>query len=106
MFNLIPVYPLDGGKVIKGIFKNKKHFKVFNCVIKSLLIAMFTGLFICSCFNEVNFFYMIMALFFLTLTEIKTPTLTVFKFNKKTKTEKIVMLKISSNETLFSLLKK
>ena len=41
VFNLIPVYPLDGGKVVKGLFTNKKHFKVFNRSSKWIFIALF-----------------------------------------------------------------
>jgi len=105
VFNLIPVYPLDGGKVIKGLFTNKKHFKVFNRVSKWLLITLFAMLFICSIFNVVNYFYLIMALFFITLKDNQQPTFSVFKFKNKSRIEKIIMLKISPTETLFNLLK-
>lgn len=105
VFNIIPVYPLDGGKVIKGMFKNKKHFKVFNMTIKCLCIAIFAGLFIYSLFNIINYFYLIMIFFFLTLKDNHKPTLSVFKFGNKRKIEKIIMLKIRPTETLFSLLK-
>lgn len=105
VFNLLPIYPLDGGKVVKGIFKNKKHFKVFNRVVKWLFIALFAGLFIYSCFNAINYFYLIMVIFFITLKDNHQPTLSVFKFKNKCKIEKIIMLKIKPTETLFSLLK-
>lgn len=105
VFNLLPVYPLDGGKVISSLFKNKKHFKVFNNVAKYILVALFASLFIYSCFNIINYFYLIMAIFFLTLTDNKTPTLSVLKFRNKNKIEKIIMLKINPTETLFAMLK-
>ena len=105
VFNLIPVYPLDGGKVIKGLFTNKKYFKVFNRVSKWLLIILFAMLFICSIFNVVNYFYLIMALFFISLKDNQQPTLSVFKFKNKKQIEKIIMLKIKPTETLFNLLK-
>ena len=105
LFNLLPVYPLDGGKVVKSIFKNKKHFTVFNNVVKWLLIVISSSLFIYSLFNSVNFFYLIITLFFITLKDNKQPTLSIFKFGNKTKIEKIIMLKIKPTETLFSLLK-
>jgi len=105
LFNLMPVYPLDGGKVVKGMFKNKKHFKVFNRVSKWLFVALFAGLFIYSLFNIINYFYLIMALFFITLKDNQQPTLSVFKFKNKRNIEKIIMLKIKPTETLFNLLK-
>lgn len=105
VFNLLPVYPLDGGKVINGMFKNKKHFKLFNNVAKYTLFALFASLFIYSCFNLINYFYLIMALFFLTLTDYNAPTMSVFKFDKHKKIEKVILLKAKPTETLFTLLK-
>ena len=105
VFNLLPIYPLDGGKVVQGIFKNKKHFKVFNSIVKWLFVTLFVSLFIWSIFNVVNYFYLIMALFFITLKDNHQPTLSVFKFKSKNKIEKIIMLKIKPTETLFNLLK-
>ena len=68
VFNLIPVYPLDGGKVVKSMFKNQKSFNIFNKITKSILIVLFASLFIYSCFNTINYFYLIMLVFFLTST--------------------------------------
>ena len=105
VFNLLPVYPLDGGKIINGLFKNNKRFKILNIVTKLLFIALFAGLFIYSCFNVINYFYLIMAIFFITLKDNHQPTISVFKFGRKSRIERIIMLKIQPTETLFSLLK-
>ena len=105
IFNLIPIYPLDGGKIFGSLFKNRKHYLVFNNVVKYLLVTIFAGLFIISCFNTINFIYLIICLFFISLKNDKTTTVSLFKFSKKNKINKVVMLKIDKNITLFNLLK-
>ena len=37
IFNLLPVYPLDGGKIFRGLIKSDKTYKVLDCVIRYFL---------------------------------------------------------------------
>lgn len=63
LFNLLPIYPLDGSRVVLGFCKNKLK------AIKGLQIAgvvvsiAFLGLFIASFFFGLNFTYGIIAVF-------------------------------------------
>lgn len=106
VFNLIPIYPLDGGKIVHSMFKNKKHFNVFNNILRFSLIGLFIILFICSVFTVTNYFYLIWVIFFIALKEDKKPSFSIFKHNKKRRIEKVVLLKVNSNLTLFELIKK
>lgn len=62
-FNLLPVYPLDGSRVMVGVMKNKlkalRILRVFGVVVS----LVFLGLFVWSCFYTVNFSFVVIALF-------------------------------------------
>lgn len=105
VFNLIPVYPLDGGKIFKNFFKNDKKYKNFNFFVKIFVSLLFFTLFVFSLSNKINIFYLIMSLFFITLKDEFKPTFSIFKYSKKREIEKVVIIKISSNKTLFELIK-
>ena len=105
VFNLIPVYPLDGGKIFGALFKTEKKRKIFNGVIKYSIATIFAILFIFSLNGRINIFYLIMSVFFFTLKDTGKPTFSIFKFSKKRKIEKVVIIKISPNNTLFELIK-
>ncbi len=103
-FNLIPVYPLDGGKIFKSIFKTNKAYKTSDIIVRSLLATTFAVLFICSLFAQINWFYLLFAVFF-ALSK-PSPTLNFNLLKPKTnKYQKIVLLKVDGCENLFSLIK-
>jgi len=106
LFNLIPIYPLDGGKVFASLIKNKKHYLIFNSVLKYALFIVFLVMFVISLFSVTNYFYLIFSIFFLTInTKRKTQTLSVFKMCKKKKLESVKLYKILESESLYNLLK-
>ncbi len=65
LFNLLPVYPLDGSRVILGFAKNKikavKWLKLGGVIISFI----FLGLFIASAFSKINYTFGLSALFLL-----------------------------------------
>lgn len=116
-FNLLPVYPLDGGKIFKSIFKTNKSYKLADIFVRAALTILFASLFICSIVNAVgqsltqnviasiNWFYLLFALFFASSKPKTKPNFSLFKTKHCNKYEKIEMLKVDANENLFSLLK-
>lgn len=105
IFNLLPVYPLDGGKIFRGIIKSDKVYKILNYLIRILLAFVFIFAFVLSCYNGVNFLLLVLAMFFLTSKSEKTPTMSIFKYRKNKHFDKVIILKVDENETLFSLIK-
>lgn len=105
VFNLLPVYPLDGGKIFKTLFSNNKKYKILDLCVRLILIGVSLILFLISLSLKPNLFFILLVIFFLIPIK-QDPTLTLFKTKKDKKFEKIVLLKASEEETLFMLLKK
>ena len=106
-FNLLPVYPLDGGKIFKNIFKSNKAYKIADLVVRCVLSATFAVLFICSIWHNINLFYLLFALFFILSKPNLKPNLSLFKAKtKQNKYEKVALVKVDGSINLFDLLKK
>ncbi len=105
LFNLLPVYPLDGGKIFYSLIKNKKTLKKIDLIVRLTLCGLFLVMFICSFRVKVNFFFLLFSLFFLVSKTKQSPTFSIFKY-KNQQVEKVVMLKVSETDNLFSLIKK
>lgn len=106
MFNLLPIYPLDGGKVFKGIIRNDKGYKIFDRVVRIVFICLFALLFIFSCKHSPNWFCLVFIVFLFSSIQKSAPTLSIFKNLTRKHFEKVVMLKVDENESLFALIKK
>lgn len=76
LFNLMPIYPLDGGRILKYIlhikYGNKNSKKYINEISN---ISMFFLTFICSIailyFKNIAYFLICIALWFITISENK-----------------------------------
>ena len=105
IFNLLPVYPLDGGKIFSGLIKSDKVYKILDTTIRYLLASLFICAFIISCFNKPNLLMLIMSIFFIISKGKQTPTMTIFKYRQNKHFDKVVILKVDKEETLFNLIK-
>ncbi len=63
IFNLLPIFPLDGSKVVLGFAKNRikavKGMRIAGVVVSIIMLALF----VVSCFFKINFSLGIMAVF-------------------------------------------
>ncbi len=105
IFNLLPVYPLDGGKIFRGMVKNDKTYKILDRVIRYSLAGLFMCAFVVSCFKIPNFLMLILSIFFLTNKVKYIPTVSIFKYRQNKHFDKVVILKVEETETLFNLIK-
>ncbi|MBR6778881.1 MAG: site-2 protease family protein [Clostridia bacterium] len=105
LFNLLPIYPLDGGKIFQSIVRNEKTHLILDKVVRVSLFILSIALFVWSCSNSPNFILLAVGVFFIMSEKRKTPTFSLFKHRKNKDFQRVTILKISGNETLFQLLK-
>ncbi|MBR1988272.1 MAG: site-2 protease family protein [Clostridia bacterium] len=104
IFNLLPIYPLDGGKIFYNLFSNKKHHKFISLSIRIILT------FVSLCFAIINPFnnrllFLLIAFFFATSNKKPIPSFVFLKQTKNLPFQKIELIKIDDNMNLYSLIK-
>lgn len=102
IFNLIPIYPLDGGRVVVALISSKvrrrKIIKINNiiCFLLGVLFLIFFGV---SIFYSLNISYLFMGLF-LALNSIASDVGEYFEranaFSKNSNTREIKVFKLSN----------
>ena len=105
LFNLLPIYPLDGGKLFRSMIKSDKAYMRLDIAVRLVFATVFLGLFIYSCFNTINYFYLLMSIFFITSKRKQTPTFSLFKFNTSHSFEKVNLIKVGEGDNLFKMIK-
>lgn len=105
LFNLLPLYPLDGGKIFKSMISNDKLYFRLDVAFRVMLSLIFLVLFIISVFNIINWFYLLMTIFFATSFQKKVPTFSIFKHTREKYFQKVVLIKVSIDDDLYSLIK-
>lgn len=104
LFNLLPIWPLDGGKIFAGFFKKEKTFKIVDLILRICFALLFFVLFIISLFNDINYFLLLFSLFFVVGKNKKSPTFSLFKY-KNSMVEKVEIFKVDSKLTIYNLIK-
>ena len=67
IINLLPVYPLDGGRILNGVLKNEFCTETRGCILKTVSAAVTIAVFVSGCFllykTGVNFSVLLASLF-------------------------------------------
>ncbi len=107
VFNLLPIYPLDGGKLFRNLIKNNKVYSILNGIIKwSIGIGFFIAFVVSVVLQNINFYFLLFALFFLFNRQDRSVKFSLFKTKKEKRFLKIKLLKIDDDVTLFEAVKK
>ena len=88
MFNLIPIYPMDGGRIVKNILKivygNKKAYKITYILSKTTLILLTAISSIAILYlQNISILIIIAYLWYLEIVEIR-------KYNRRKNIEKLI----------------
>ncbi len=104
IFNLLPIYPLDGGKIFYRLFDNKKKYKIVNLSIRIIMISISVFFALFNIFNN-RILFILTAIFFATANQRPAPSFVFFKNIKSNSIKKIELIKIESDANLYSLIK-
>lgn len=69
MFNLLPVYPLDGGRILMSCIKIKTGTAAACKIVKAMGViccGVFVALYLLSMFSEINYTFAVVAIFLLS----------------------------------------
>ncbi|MBQ4558054.1 MAG: hypothetical protein IJA61_01605 [Clostridia bacterium] len=100
IFNMLPLFPLDAGRILMVFIKKKKYSKLMMNIYKynSLVIAIiFICLFVSTAFNKINFSFLFVAiLLIISIFDMKKDIYYQYSFLDKTESD---YLKVLENKT-------
>lgn len=110
-FNMLPVEPLDGAKMLDSILSKRSRnvAKIVSVSINVIAIVLFLALFIVSCFYKFDLTFLLFAIFFASnFLPKRKPNFDVYYklfFKKNKNIEKINFLHVQPSCTLLEMLK-
>lgn len=104
LFNLLPIYPLDGGRALYSIFGKNAGYRRLDKIIRVIVATVCLLLFVIT-IKTFNIFLFLIAVFFLMSSPQNEPNFTLLK-KKRRRIEKVQFLHITGEEKLIDLLKK
>jgi len=107
LFNLLPIYPLDGGKIFCGLINNYNQYKKLDKIIRIVAFFIFSFLFVWGCCYYVfNWYLLIIAVFFIVSKPNKKTSFSIFKTGEEKEFDKLVLLQVNESDSLINLIKK
>ncbi|MBP3431825.1 MAG: hypothetical protein J6K39_03115 [Clostridia bacterium] len=113
LFNLLPAYPMDGGRIFICFFSNfvdERNAKKFTLFVNLILSLLFAILFVVFCFVNFNPTFLLMSIFlFVGVVDLKFETkfekINIFCKNEKP-FSKPVLLSVNGDVTIGQILAK
>ncbi len=111
LINLLPCYPLDGGRILVAILSEKikrKKALCFSYVFNYIFSILFLILFFINLKNEINISYALMAIFifFGTINNKYSGNYSIFTFSNKTNNiYEVKQLMVNGNVQLYKIFK-
>ena len=111
LINLLPVYPLDGGRILssalKGTFGEKKGKKILNVVSVTLSsLFLLKNVVTLILFNKASTLVMAIFMFVASIKSLKNKNHLFLRENRWQKAENVKIIKAYENESLLNVSKK
>ena len=107
VFNLLPIYPLDGGKIFSSFFKTERQKKIFNIIAKSVVFIISILVFVAGvAMHKISIIPILLIIFVLTAKSETKVSLALFKNKEFKGVQSVNILRITEDDKLINVVKK